>query len=68
MSQRTKRILCIIAVLLLAGLYIATFILAIFDQSESGKWFQASLFGTVAIPLLLWLYLWVIKKWKERKH
>ena len=43
------------------------FIFAIIDSPNSGRMFQASLFATIAIPILLWIYLWCIQKFMERK-
>lgn len=51
-----------IGVILLALLYIVTLIVAIVDNSEAGRWFMSCIFATVAIPLLIWIYVWLYGK------
>ena len=58
----SKQIVAICGVLLLALLYIVTLIVAIFDGSESGRWFMICIFATVAVPILLWIYIWMYGK------
>ena len=58
----SKQIVAICGVLLLALLYIVTLIVAIFDSSESGRWFMMCIFATVAVPILLWSYIWMYGK------
>ena len=58
----SKQVVAIVGVLLLALLYIVTLIVAIFDSSESGKWFMFCIFATVAVPILLWIYTWMYGK------
>ena len=54
-----KRIAALVCVILLVGLYVMTLIAAIFDKSESRSWFTICLIGTVVIPLLTWVYIWL---------
>lgn len=54
-----KRIAALLGVILLVALYLITLIVAIFDRSSSGTWFMLCLIGTVAIPLLIWIYTWM---------
>ena len=58
----SRQIVAIAGILLLALLYIATLIVAIFDNSESGRWFMLCIFSTVAVPILLWVYTWMYGK------
>lgn len=58
----SKQVVAIIGVLLLVLLYIGTLFAAIFDNSESGRWFMLCIFATVAIPILLWIYTWMYGK------
>ena len=55
----SKQVVAIAGVLLLVLLYIITLIVAIFDNSESGKWFMICIFATVAVPILIWVYTWM---------
>ena len=58
----SRQVVAIAGVLLLALLYIVTLIVAIFDNSESGRWFMICIFATVAVPMLLWIYTWMYGK------
>lgn len=58
----SKQVVAIVGVLLLVLLYIGTLFAAIFDSSESGRWFVLCIFATVAIPILLWIYTWMYGK------
>ena len=59
MKKKVKQISAIIAIILLVGLYVATFVFAITDSPNSGRMFQACLFATVAVPILLWIWVWL---------
>ena len=58
----SRQVVAIAGILLLAFLYIATLIVAIFDNSESSRWFMLCIFATVAVPILLWVYTWMYGK------
>lgn len=58
----SKQIVALGGVILLVLMYIATLVVAIVDNSESGKWFTSCIFATVAIPLLIWIYTWMYGK------
>lgn len=68
MSKKIKQISAIIAIIALLGLYVATFVFALIDSPNSGRMFQASLFATIALPILLWIYISIAKKITERKE
>ena len=55
----SKQVVAIIGIVLLALMYIVTLVTAIADSSASAKWFRLSLFGTLAIPLVIWIYTWM---------
>lgn len=67
MLKKIKQISAIIAIIALLGLYVATFVFALIDSPNSGRMFQASLFATIALPILLWIYISIVKKIIERK-
>ena len=54
-----KRIVALIGIILLLSLYVVTLLVAIFDRSESGKWFMTCLVASVFLPLLIWVYIWL---------
>ena len=55
----SKQVVAIIGVALLVLMYIITLVAAFVDNSASGQWFRLSLFGTLAIPIVIWLYSWM---------
>lgn len=61
-----RRIAALLGVILLAVLYLVTLIMAIVDKSSSGKWFMICLMGTVTIPLLIWIYIWMYGMLSQR--
>lgn len=64
--SKPKRIAAWICILALIALYIATFFTAIFDMPDSGRMFQTCLGATIVLPVLLWMYLWLYGRLKER--
>ena len=58
----SKQIVALGGVILLVAMYLVTLIVAIFDQDSSGRLFQACLVATIAIPLLVWVYIWMYGK------
>lgn len=57
----------LIGVVLLALLYVLTLIASVTDSSASGTWFRASLFATMALPLLIWIYTWLYGKFTGKR-
>lgn len=58
----SKQIVALGGVVLLVLLYLVTLVVAIVDQSEAGKLFQACMVATIAIPFLIWIYIWMYGK------
>ncbi|MCI8789928.1 MAG: hypothetical protein HFH92_12595 [Lachnospiraceae bacterium] len=58
-KMTSRQLVAIIGVALLALLYLITLVTAIVDSSESAKWFRICLFGTFAVPLVIWIYSWM---------
>ena len=56
-----KRILAVIALILIAAMYVVTLILAFCSSEAAGRWFIASLACTFLVPALLYIYLWIYK-------
>ena len=59
MYSKKQRILAIIGIAALVLLYIITLICAIFNFDGAGRMFKVSLFATIFIPIILWLYIWM---------
>lgn len=58
----SRQVVALGGVILLAALYLVTLVVAIADRDSSGRLFQACLVGTVSIPLLIWIYIWMYGK------
>lgn len=65
--KRIKRILALAGALLLLLLYSATFFFALSGSPDADGWFKASLFCTVAVPVLIYGYILVYRYLKNRK-
>ena len=64
--RRPKQIAAWICIIALAALYIATFLTAILDAPGSGALFRTCLGATIVLPTLLWMYLWLYSRLRER--
>lgn len=53
-----KRIAAIIAIVLLAGMYLVTFILAIIGNENSARLLRFSFGMTIFFPIFLWVIIW----------
>ena len=63
-----KQIAAIVCIVLLVGMYVATLIVALLDFPGADRLFQACLVATIGLPILLWIYIWLYKKVKEKKE
>ena len=59
MHSKGQRIAAWIGIILLVSLYIATLVFAIFDFDGKGLLLRTSLIATVAVPILIWIYIWI---------
>jgi len=59
-KKRTpKQIAALLCVILLLSMYAAAFVVACLDPGDSGRLFAACLMATIALPILLWIYIWL---------
>lgn len=58
-KRRGKQIAAIVCIVILVLLYIGTFISSFLDFPGSDRLFMAALAATVAVPILLWIYIWL---------
>lgn len=65
-KRTSKQIVALAGVILLVALYIITLIVAIVNPGQSGRLFQACLFATMAVPLLIWIYVWMYGKLTQK--
>ena len=66
--KKIKQLLALCGVILLIGLYAATLILAITDNSGTMNMFFASVVATVIIPVLLWAYSFIYQLVHNKDH
>lgn len=67
--MKLRRVLAATGILLLLGLYIMTLICAIIQTPFTHQLFQASLYGTFVIPVILYAFMIAIKmSGKDRKE
>lgn len=55
-----RRIIAWIAIILLAGLYIMTFISALLSRPGAGRLFRFCLGMTIAVPIFAWICIWAV--------
>lgn len=68
MDKNTKRTakqnIALAGVILLGVMVVATLLTAIFDPT--GVWFRACLVVVIALPILLWVYIWLFGLTKQK--
>lgn len=66
--KNIKRILSVLVVILLAGMYIVSFIFALIDSPDAFECLKISIGLTILIPVLLWIYLAMFRFIKQRRQ
>lgn len=64
MYRKMKRILALLAVIIIVLLYLSTLVLSFMQSEQSGDLLMASIIATVVIPVLLYIYLWLFRLFK----
>ena len=59
--KKTRRILAVIGIVLLLGMYLACLILALLGKHQATDLFRAALGATIAVPLMLYAFLMLLK-------
>lgn len=67
-KKNPKQIAALICVGILVCMYIVTLVVACLDFSDSGRLFAACLVATVGLPILLWIYIWLYGRVKDRRE
>lgn len=62
--KKVQRILAVIGIILLVGLYLLTLIFAIMGK-DFFPMFMAALFSSIVLPVLIWVYGYVYKLLKR---
>lgn len=66
--HKSKRILAIIGIVFLVGLYVVSLISAIFVTEASATLFKVSIFCTIVIPLLLYAYMMLCRVFRKKDN
>ena len=66
--QKIKRILALIGVIILIGLYISTLLCALSSSDNFMNLLMASIYATVIIPVLLWAYSFIYKLQTKKRN
>lgn len=53
--KKLKKILAVLVIILLVGLYISTLVFALMDSELSFRLLQISIFSTIAVPVILYV-------------
>lgn len=64
--KKAKQIAAIISIILLVGMYVLTLIFALIDHSETQSMLKASLYTTMVIPVMLYLFIFLTKMFKDK--
>lgn len=66
--KKLKQILAIIGIVVILGLYITTFVLALLGNKVSTGLFSASLYATFVVPVMLYIFFWVADLLRGKPH
>lgn len=55
--KKIKQILAIVCAVILIGMYITTFIMAIFDSSQTMSMFKGCIACTIFVPVVAYIYI-----------
>ena len=65
-KKTPKQIAAIICIILLAAMYLFTFVSAFLTFPGWDRLFAGCLLMTVALPILLWIYIWLYGKYTQK--
>lgn len=65
--KKVQRMLAIIGVILILAMYGATLVFALSDNPNATGWMMASVFCTIAVPVVIYAYMMIYKNLKDRK-
>ena len=67
-TNHVKKILAVIGIVLLVGLYLSTLFFALFENPNTYLWFRSSVIATIAVPILIYAYTLIFKYLKRQDH
>ncbi|MCR5272367.1 MAG: hypothetical protein K6E13_05220 [Lachnospiraceae bacterium] len=62
--KKIKRILAVIGIIILLGLYLSTLIFALIGSERALDYLKVSVYATIVVPVLIWAYMFVYKLMK----
>ena len=68
MKKDKKSVIALLGIALLVLLYVATLVTAFLNIPNWDRLFQACIVATIGLPILLWIYLLILKDWKNRQE
>lgn len=63
-----RRVAAIIGIIILVALYVVTLISALIGTEGAGRLFRFSLGMTIAVPIFLWIFIWCIGKFRNKRN
>ena len=63
-----KRVAAIMGIVLLVALYVITFVSAFLGSEGAGRLFRFSLGMTIAVPIFLWIFIWCIGRFQNKRN
>ena len=64
--SKVKRIAAIIGLIFIASMYLISFLSALFATEYSNGLFMASIFSTIVVPLMIYMFI-TVYKWVHKK-
>lgn len=65
--QKGKRIIAMLGLIVLVGLYITTFVASLFHSTFSSQLFMASLYCSFIVPIMIYVYTLIYRVFKGDK-
>ena len=65
--KKTKQVLAIVGIVLLAGMYVSAFVLAFQKSPQAQFFFRLAIGATILVPVLLYLILMVARMVRPQK-
>lgn len=67
-KKSPRQVAALLCVFLLGAMYLATLVVACLDLHDAGRLFAGCLLATIALPILLWIYIWLYGVYRNRHN
>ena len=68
MSRKIKRILALLGIIIVVGLYLATLILAVTGSEHTMGLLMATLFASIAVPVFIYVVQLAMKAFQKKSE